>query len=210
MRTLLLALAAAAVVAAGAWLLLRDRGPSAPPSPDPGEDRIRVVLAGGADGSAPATLPGKDGADPARAAAAEEAEKARRAAAMEEAARRREETQPGAAPRRPVGPPPEGGAGEIVRADRPAEEARKVDALREKLGGKFLEKVEWRDAPLEKVVAEIAGATGVAVEIEGEGLADEPVRLDRKDENAFEVLQAVTMSRNLRFEITPEKVIVKR
>jgi hypothetical protein len=105
---------------------------------------------------------------------------------------------------------PPGGAGEFHRADLPKEDAAKAEGLKLRLIEADLGEVDWKQQGLRRVLDSIAEKTGVPVEIEGEGLDDEPVTHRGPGANALEILRAVTTGRNLRFEVGAEKVVVRR
>jgi len=194
-----LAVLALAAVAAG-WFLFRPPGPpagtagSAPPS------RSRAARdPGGAPGGPAVPSPGAPGAAPGSAPAP------RAGTPRAEPPR-----GPDVVPPRAPGGLPEGGIGEVPRPDLPAGELEKVEAVKTRLREAAFEKVDWRDRSLRAVAADIAAKSGVPVEIRGEGLADEPVTCRFERQDGLGLLMEVTIRRNLRFEVTAEKVIVSR
>jgi hypothetical protein len=100
--------------------------------------------------------------------------------------------------------------GEIRREDLPGKEAEAVEETRRVLQETDLGKVEWRSRSLRAVAAEIAEKAGVAVELEGDDLADEPVGLGAETVTARVALEHIAGSRALRFEILPGKVVIRR
>jgi hypothetical protein len=182
MKWILVLLGAAVVLFAAKWAFITPPIPKAPPPPDSSKE-VPVAEPAPPTPSIPRRDPVKD-PPPTYA--------------------------PDAVPRRVPGAPPKGGAGEIVRTDLTAEEKEKVEATKVRLLEAMVEDVDWRHAGLRKALDQVAGKAGVPIEIEGEGLDDEPVLLRTAGESALELLRTVTMQRNLRFEVTAEKVIVRR
>jgi hypothetical protein len=211
MRVAILLLAVAAVLAA-AWFLFLGV-PASPPGPggagtaasgaggtgDP-EDGTG---GGGAGGPAAAGTPGArpvgPAAAPPRADPAIRDERLRAAPGGDER-------------RRPPGPAPAGGAGEIpAPADLPAADREAVEKVKLALTESELENLDWKGTPLRDVLAEISVRTGVAISLEGEDLETEPVEFRAKEpQPALEVVREITVKRNLRFEVTGTKVVVKR
>ena len=56
----------------------------------------------------------------------------------------------------------------------------------------------------------MAVASGLEVVLDGEGLADEPITLEGSDVKVRQVLDHVSVSRALRFEVRPGKVVIRR
>lgn len=188
MRVLLL-LAAVAVVLLGAGVfLLRAAPPAAPPGPGPETFEVVPIVP---EGEAPAKTapPPKPPADPSAQPRL---------------------PMPDSVPRRAPQPMPEGGAGEILRPDLPAADREKVDALKLRLMEARLGEVDFRNQGLRRVLDHFAAKTSVPFEIEGEGLDDEPVVCKDPGDNVLEIVRRITMDRHLRFEVTAEKVIVRR
>lgn len=113
-------------------------------------------------------------------------------------------------PLHPLGPQPPGGAGEILRTDLRREDAENVEATRKRLSGTEMGPLEWKTVGLRAALDRIAEKSGVPCAIEGEGLDDEPVMVRSPGVNALDLVRDLAMQRTLRFEITAERVIVKR
>ncbi len=190
MRLLLLLAAAAAVLGVAGWLLLAPV-PSPPAPPPAGAPAAGAAGPAGGSAAPPAGVP--------------------TAAPRVSAPRAQPPSGPDVVPPRPPGPPPaEGPIGEVPKPNLPPAEQERVEAVRQKLRDAAFGKIEWKDRSLGAVLREIGEKSGVVVSLEGEGLAEEPVtaRFDRQD--GLELLRFATMQRNLRFEVTGEKVVVKR
>lgn len=220
MRTarLPLALAALGAAAAAGWLLLAGGDPAGPGAAAPGGGGAPT-----APGEAPAEgapLPPAAGggapADPRAARARERAsvpaipgppmERPRRDAPPGERLREKD-----AVPAREPKPLPEGVLpGEVVRADLPEHEARRIEETRELLHGKQVAGGHFHGRPLRKAAEEIAAAAGIPVELEGDDLADEPLEGLFPDTDAFDRLVRIAHERNLRFEVHPDRVVIRR
>jgi hypothetical protein len=196
MRTILLLVVAAAVVGAAAWFLL---SPAPAPVPSGG-----APVTGGDGGPADAgVIRGVSYNGMAAPAAAPAPPKVA-------VPRAHAPTGPDVVPPRPLGPPPEGAAGEVPKPDLPPAEQEKLEAVRQKLRDAAFGKIDWRDRSLGAMVKEIAEKSGVSFSIEGEGLSDEPVTARFERQDGLELLRYAAMQRNFRFEVTAERVIVKR
>lgn len=116
-----------------------------------------------------------------------------------------------AVPAREPKPLPEGVLpGEVVRADLPEHEARRIEETRELLHGKQVAGGHFHGRPLRKAAEEIAAAAGIPVELEGDDLADEPLEGLFPDTDAFDRLVRIAHERNLRFEVHPDRVVIRR
>lgn len=187
MKWILLLLGAAAVLFVAQWAFLSPPAPSAPPPTESSTASGEHFGPGTAPPPPPA--PPKPKGDPAQQPRLPAAD---------------------SVPRRPPPPPPPGGAGEIHRTDLPQADAERVEALKLRLAEADLGDLDWKHQGLRRVIEQIAEKTGVPIGIEGEGLDDEPITHRGPGVNALEILRAVTTGRNLRFEVTPEKVVVRR
>ena len=216
MRPLLFAVLAvlALLAAAGAGLLLLGRGP-APPAAGGGT--------GGGSGAGPATgtdaaagagegspedggAPGGAGGGPGRRAGGggADGEAAAGTGAPAVPARRPDGDDAPVTPREGVPP------GEIPILDVGPEEFEKLEEARRAVAETDLGRVAWRRRPLREVADDLAERSGLAVELDGEGLGDEPVTMEGDRVKARQVLDHVAVSRALRFEIRPGKVVIRR
>lgn len=205
MRNLLLALAALLVLGGAAFLLL-----SSASGPGPGYEGDRTALRAGDDGPGPGGIP--------PAASGESEGKGTPPAGTSARGNPGERTLPGRpggegggeAPRPPKPPREDAPPGEILKGDLPEEEAEKVEETRRTLQETDLGKVQWRGRTLKSVAEEIASKSGVAVVLEGDDLADEPVQMGGEAVSARAALDHIAGSRTLRFEVQPGKVVIKR
>ncbi|HEU4394834.1 MAG TPA: DUF4974 domain-containing protein [Planctomycetota bacterium] len=112
-----------------------------------------------------------------------------------------EPPDPPVVPREGVVPgeiPPEGEA-----------EAARAAETRRKLMETALGQVAWRRRPLKDVADDLARASGLEVVLEGEGLGDEPVSAEG-NLTASAVLDHIGLTRALRFELRPGRVVIRR
>jgi len=118
---------------------------------------------------------------------------------------------PDAVPEREPKPLPEGvGPGEFQPKERTEEQEQRVEEVRQRLRGKTLASVHYRGRSLEKVAADLSEAAGIPVELSGDDLKDEPMEGFFPDSDALDRLLQIAVARNLRFELQPEKIVLRR
>jgi hypothetical protein len=110
----------------------------------------------------------------------------------------------------PVLPGPGVVPGEILPEGLEPAEFEKIEEARRKVAEGGLGRVAWRKRPLGAVAEDLAAASGIEVVLDGEGLADEPITFEASDVKVRQVLDHVSVSRALRFEVRPGKVVIRR
>ena len=212
MRTapLLLALLALAAAGAAGWVLLRPAGDPAGPGPGapPGPAPVRTDPVEGPPLEGPplapsgsGTLPGPRRNGPRRPPGVPEPLRGPDAWKQE---------KDGVPPRDPK-PLPEGvSPGEFIQEGLSEADERGVAAVREKMLATPLEAARYHGRSLESLAKEISAAAGLPVELSGEDLADEPVEGEFNGSDAFDRLMQIAVGRNLRMEIRPDRVVLRR
>ena len=100
--------------------------------------------------------------------------------------------------------------GEIPPGPMSPADVEKFEEARRKVAEADLGRVAWRRRPLSAVADDLAKACGLEVELDGEGLGDEPVSMEGDGVKVRQVLDLVSASRALRYEIRPGKVVIRR
>jgi hypothetical protein len=120
------------------------------------------------------------------------------------------EADPLAVKDRPPGPVPEAGIGPDHSEKWSAADAVLVEQLQVRISEKPLTEIRWNRRSLKAAAEELGRLGDVLIEVEGEDLADEPVTFEGEGFPVMDVLMRIAQTRNLRFQIRPDKIVIKR
>ncbi|MHC4821734.1 MAG: DUF4974 domain-containing protein [Planctomycetota bacterium] len=196
MRFVIALLAALVALGTLSWFMM---GPGDAPSFDDGGDPAMETVDGSGTGDLPPPLPPP--VDP-------------RDLSKEEQDQLLEKLGQGAVLPVPPQEPGANGMGDMTNLDDLSEEdIERVEEVRQAAEEASLGPVTYHSQPLSDVVAELSRSSGVTIELVGEDLDREPVILespDGSDRTLMEILMEITMTRNLAFEVRPDRIVIRR